>query len=145
NIQWSPDSEKIMAYKIKPGEEHKIYFVESSPSDQLQPKLHSRDYLKPGDQLDFMSPQLFKINTKEHLEIPTNLFNSQYSLSNFKWKEDSGAFTFEYNQRGHQVYRVLKVDSETGEISSLIEETSSTFIDYSGKKFRFDSKDGKEI
>jgi len=29
-IQWSPDNEKIMAYKVRPRGEHKIYFVESS-------------------------------------------------------------------------------------------------------------------
>ncbi|MEP7092904.1 MAG: DPP IV N-terminal domain-containing protein, partial [Flavobacterium sp.] len=60
-MQWSPDSREIMAYKVRPGEEHKIYFVESSPSDQFQPKLQTRDYLKPGDQLPFKSPQLFVV------------------------------------------------------------------------------------
>lgn len=145
NIQWSPDSKKIMAYKVRPGEERKIYFVESSPSDQLQPKLQERNYLKPGDQLVFRSPQLFKISTKEHIPIPTNLFNSQYSLSHFDWRDDSSAFTFEYNERGHQKYRVLKVDAENGHISTLIEESSPTFIDYSGKKYRHNSKDESEI
>lgn len=144
-IQWSPDSEKIMAYKVRPGEEHRIYFVESSPEDQLQPKLQERDYLKPGDQLAFISPQLFKVKTKEHIRIPTDLFSSQYSLSNFDWRDDSRGFTFEYNERGHQKYRVLKVDAWTGEINILIEESSPTFIDYSGKKFRHDTKNGEEI
>lgn len=145
NIQWSPDSKKIIAYKVRPGQEHKIYFVESSPSEQLQPKLQSRDYLKPGDELKFRSPQLFKIATMEHVKIPTDFFDSQYSISNFQWKENSSSFTFEYNQRGHQIYRVLKVDSESGEISILIEESSPTFIDYSGKKFRYDVKGKDEI
>ncbi len=145
NIKWSPDSKKIMAYKVRPGEERKIHFVESSPDDQLQPKLQERHYLKPGDQLAFRSPQLFKVKTKEHIKIPTDLFSRQYSLSNFDWRDDSGAFTFEYNERGHQKYRVLKVDAETGEISTLIEESSPTFIDYSGKKYRYDSQDESEI
>ena len=144
-MQWSPDGKKIMAYKVRPGEEHKIYFVESSPQDQIQPKLQHRDYLKPGDMLSFRSPQLFKVASKEHIKVPTDLFDSQYSLTNFDWKDDSSAFTFEYNQRGHQVYRVLKVDAETGKVRSLIEETSSTFIDYSGKKYRYDTKKGEEI
>src|SRR5690349_9397161 len=48
-MQWSPDSKKLMAYKVVPGEKHLIYFVESSPKDQLQPKLCTREYLKPGD------------------------------------------------------------------------------------------------
>ena len=145
NIHWSPDGKKIMAYKLRPGEEHKIYFVESSPEEQLQPKLQSRNYLKPGDELAFRSPQLFKVDTREHISIPTNLFDSQYSLSNFRWNEDSRAFTLEYNQRGHQVYRVLQVDAETGKVRTLIEESSPTFIDYSGKKFRYDTQGGDII
>ncbi|WNH11873.1 DPP IV N-terminal domain-containing protein [Thalassobellus suaedae] len=144
-IKWSPDSKKIMAYKVKPGEDHKIYFIESSPKDQLQPKLQTRDYLKPGDELPFKSPQLFLIDSKEHIKIPTDEFSSQYAISRIDWRADSRAFTFEYNQRGHQAYKVINVNAETGKLSVLINETSKTFIDYSSKKFRYDIEDGKQI
>ncbi len=48
-VQWSPDSKKVVSNKIRPNQKHLIYFVRSSPEDQLQPKLESREYLKPGD------------------------------------------------------------------------------------------------
>tara|TARA_R110002051_G_scaffold185927_1_gene255300 strand:+ start:2257 stop:4491 length:2235 start_codon:yes stop_codon:yes gene_type:complete len=144
-IKWSPDGKKIMAYKVKPGEENKIYFVESSPKDQFQPKLLSRDYLKPGDELPFKSPQLFIVESRKHINIPTTEFNSQYNISNSNWREDSRAFTFEYNQRGHQSYKVIEVNAETGKVNILINETSTTFIDYSSKKYRYDIDDGNEI
>src|SRR5690606_21193300 len=54
-------------------------------------------------------------------------------------------FTFEYNQRGHQVYRVLKVDASTGQVAAIVEENSPTFFDYYGKKFRYDLKNGDII
>lgn len=133
HLLWSPDSKKIMAYKVKPGAEHKIYFVESSPEDQLQPKLEERNYLKPGDELDFKSPQVFNVEKKNHIPVATALFDAQYSINNFKWTDDSSSLTFEYNQRGHQVYRVLNVNAETGNVQAIIDETSPTFIDYSGK------------
>ena len=145
DIMWSPDSEKILAYKVKPGQEHKIYLIESSPKNQLQPILHDRNYLKPGDELQFKSPQLFHVEDKRHIIIPTDLFNSQYSLGNFQWLKNSSAFTFEYNQRGHQVYRIISVDAETGKPRAVINETSPTFIDYSGKKFRYDLPETSEI
>ncbi len=53
-------------------------------------------------------------------------------------------FTFEYNERGHQTYRVLKVDAPTGNVSVVIEEKSKTFIDYSSKRFRYDLMDGSQ-
>ncbi|WP_111309922.1 DPP IV N-terminal domain-containing protein [Confluentibacter sediminis] len=144
-IKWSPDGKKIMAYKVRPGEDHKIYFVESSPKEQLQPILQSRDYLKPGDELPFRSPQLFIVDAKQHIQIPTDEFNSQYDISKIEWRADSRAFTFEYNQRGHQAFKVIEVNAETGKINVLINETSNTFIDYSSKKYRYDIEDGKQI
>lgn len=144
-MQWSPNSKVIMAYKVRPGEEHKIYFVESSPADQFQPKLQSRDYLKPGDQLPFKSPQLFVVASKKQIPVAVDLFQEQYDLSGIEWKDDSSAFTFEYNQRGHQVYRVLEVNATTGKVKAIIEETSPTFVAYSGKRYRYDIKKSNEI
>ncbi|WP_163396527.1 S9 family peptidase [Flavobacterium limi] len=144
-LQWSPDNKKIMAYKIRPGEEHKIYFVESSPADQFQPKLQTREYLKPGDQLPFKSLQLFDVASKKQIAVPTDLFQQQYDLSEIEWKDDSSVFTFEYNQRGHQVYRVLEVNATTGKVRAVIEETSPTFVEYSGKRFRHNIKKNNEI
>ncbi|MGJ5641318.1 DPP IV N-terminal domain-containing protein [Formosa sp. S-31] len=145
HIKWSPDGKKIMAYKVRPGEDHKIYFVESSPSDQFQPKLQSRDYLKPGDQLPFKSPQLFLVESQKHIPVSTQEFNSQYGLSKIDWRADSRAFTFEYNERGHQNYKVIEVDGNTGKVNVLIHESSPTFIDYSSKKYRYDIADGNSI
>lgn len=144
-IKWSPDGKKIMAYKVRPGDDRKIYFVESSPEDQFQPKLQSRDYLKPGDELPFKSPQLFLVDAKKHIPIPTDEFSHQFRLNSIEWREDSRAFTFEYNQRGHQAYKVIEVDATTGNVKVLVSETSDTFIDYSSKKYRYDVADGKEI
>ncbi|WP_255416724.1 DPP IV N-terminal domain-containing protein [Flavobacterium sp. 81] len=144
-LQWSPNSKEIMAYKVRPGEDHKIYFVESSPADQFQPKLQTRDYLKPGDQLPFKSPQLFAVASKKQISVATDLFQEQYELSGIEWKDDSSAFTFEFNQRGHQVYRVLEVNATTGKVKVIIEETSPTFVDYSGKRYRYDLKKAMKL
>ena len=144
-IKWSPDGKKIMAYKVRPGDERKIYFVESTPEDQFQPKLQSRDYLKPGDEVPFKSPQLFLVHEKKHIQVPTDEFSHQFGLNNLVWREDSSAFTFEYNQRGHQAYKVIAVDATTGTVKVLVNEVSKTFIDYSSKKYRYDIEDGKEI
>ncbi|MCP1381603.1 S9 family peptidase [Runella salmonicolor] len=149
-IQWSPDSKKLVTNKVRPGQKHLIYFVRSSPEDQLQPKLESRDYLKPGDVVTVRRPQLFLIDDKKHLSIDDALFSQQYSISRAVWRKDSRTFTFEYNQRGHQVYRVLEVNATTGVVRALVDEQCKTFFTYSpssnsGKRFRYDVADGKEI
>jgi len=91
-----------------------VHYVESSPADQLQPKHSTRHYAKPGDALDVAQPVLFEIETRKQIIIDNALFPNPYSLSNSSWRKDSHAFTFEYNQRGHQAYRIIEVDAATG-------------------------------
>ncbi len=120
----------------------------------FRPKHSTRDYAKPGDTLDIAQPMLFDVAARKQTVVDNALFPNPYSLSRPVWRKDSPAFTFEYNQRGHQVYRVIEVAASTGAARAVITEESKTFIDYrpllpnprdTGKKFRFDLNDGREI
>src|SRR5262249_2272796 len=130
SIAWSPDSQHLIAYRVRPGYKREVHYVESSPADQLQPKHSTREYAKPGDALDIAQPVLFSVANKKETIVDNSLFPNPYSLSRAAWWKDSRGFTFEYNQRGHQVYRVIEVDATTGRARSLIDEESQTFIDY---------------
>lgn len=66
-VFWSPDSKNLVALRVTPNVQRKIYFVESSPESQRQPILHSRNYLKPGDALPQKQPVLFDIEKKNLL------------------------------------------------------------------------------
>ena len=154
SIAWSPDSKQLAAYRTRPGYRREVHYVESSPADQLQPKHSVREYAKPGDALDIAQPVLFQVDTRKQIDIDNSLFPNPYSLTRPVWWKDSRAFTFEYNQRGHQLYRVIEVDGETGKARALISEQSPTFVDYrplipnprdTGKKVRYELNDGKEI
>lgn len=143
-IYWSPDSKKVASCKIRPVEKRYVYYVESSPNDQLQPKLHKQEYAKPGDELPFRVPCIYEIETNRAIIPNTNLFAHQYSLHGLQWNADSKAITFEYNQRGHQIYRILEFSAETGMVRPLVEETSDKYVNYV-RRFRYDLKDGKHI
>jgi dipeptidyl aminopeptidase/acylaminoacyl peptidase len=144
-IKWSPDSRKLVAYRVKPAEKHMIYYIESSPEDQLQPRHFSYEYQKPGDAVPQKYPQLFDIESKKHIKVDDTQIPNQYSVNDIKWSKDSRYLTFEYNKRGHQVYKVIKVDAVTGGSNIIINETSPTFFNYSGKKYRFDAEETNEI
>ena len=144
-IKWSPNSEFIAVHKFRPSEKRMMRFIESSPEDQLQPKLLEFEYLKPGDALPIKKPFLFSMNRMEGKRIAFGGFMNQYSLTDPVWRKDSRAFTIEYNQRGHQRYSVLQIDAETGELKVLAEENPETFFFYSGKKYRYDVNDGDEM
>jgi dipeptidyl aminopeptidase/acylaminoacyl peptidase len=153
-LVWSPNSKHVAIYRIRPGYRRLIYYVESSPPDQLQPEHSTMVYPKPGDVLALDQPVLFDVAGRTETQIDNTCFPNPYELSDLQWWKDSRAFTFEYNQRGHQVYRVIEVDAATGKARTLIEETSSTFVNYehlvstqydTGKRFRKDLSDGSEI
>src|SRR5215471_5353211 len=154
SINWSPDSKHLIAYRVKPGYRREVHYVESSPTDQLQPKHSAREYSKPGDTVDIARPVLFDAETGKQTIVDESLFPNPYSLSEPRWWKDGRGFTFEYNQRGHQVYRVIEVDAATGKARALISEEPETFFSYrpltgnlreAGTLYRHEIADGKEI
>jgi dipeptidyl aminopeptidase/acylaminoacyl peptidase len=154
SIRWSPDSKRLAVHRVIPGYRRMVPYIESSPMDQLQPRLSEIFYRKPGDVLDVVRPVLFDLDASTQTEIDAALFPNPYSLSQMQWRDDGRAFTFEYNQRGHQVYRIIEVDATTGRARALVSEEPRTFFSYrpangsltdSGTRFRFDVDDGREI
>jgi dipeptidyl aminopeptidase/acylaminoacyl peptidase len=143
-ITWSPDSKKVASCRIRPVEKRYVYYVESSPEDQLQPKLHKQEYAKPGDELMFKVPVIAEVETGRTVIPATDLFAQQYELYGPTWDADSRAVTFEYNQRGHKVYRVLELSAEMGQVRTLVEETSDKYVNYP-RHFRYDLKDGQHL
>lgn len=144
-LYWSPDSEKLVTLRIKKGDDRKIHLIESSPKDQLQPKLHTLSYAKPGDRIAIAKPQLFNVVGERQIPIADQLFSNPWSISKIRWAPDSSRFTFLYNQRGHQVLRIVSVDAMTGEARAIIDEQSKTFIDYAFKQFSHHLDDTNEI
>jgi dipeptidyl-peptidase-4 len=130
---WSPDSTRLVAMKTQRGEERKINMVESSPRDQLQPRLHTLTYAKPGDRLTVSRPHLFDVAARKEISIPDALFPSPWSIDRLRWSPDSTEFSFLYNQRGHQELRLVGVDARSGAARAIIDEQSRTFIDYAHK------------
>jgi len=145
NMQWAPDSLKLAVFRTKAGYKREVHFIQSSPEDQLQPKHSSILYNKPGDVIDINMPVLFRIDTRKQIAIDNDLFAVPFINEQIRWWRDSRAFTFEYNQRGHQVYRIIEVDAETGKARALINEETKTFFCYSSKRYRYDLSDGNEI
>lgn len=153
-IVWSPDSKHLVAYRIKPGYRRLVHYVESSPPTQLQPEYSAMVYPKPGDVLAVKQPVLFDVASRREMIVDNATFPNAFDISGVGWWKDSRGFTFEYNQRGHQVYRVIEVDANSGAARALISEESKTFIDYrplvmdqfdTGKTYRHDIGDGSEI
>jgi dipeptidyl aminopeptidase/acylaminoacyl peptidase len=132
-FDWSPDGSRFVAMKVRPAQRRELVLVESSPKDQLQPKVHRHPYPKPGDRIAHPRPHLFDVAARRAIPIADELFPNPWDLTHLRWAPDSSRFAFLYNERGHQLLRVISVDARSGAASTLIEETSAGFIDYSQK------------
>lgn len=132
---WSPDSKRLVALRKGRVETRKVTLVESSPKDQLQPKVHTMNYAKPGDALDVTKPRLFDVEKANEIPLDDELFKNPWSNTEFRWSADGKEFLFLFNQRGHQVLRLVGIDGETGKARAVIDEVSKTFVDYAHKTF----------
>jgi dipeptidyl aminopeptidase/acylaminoacyl peptidase len=134
-VDWSPDYSRLVAMRTKKGDERKVNIVESSPRDQLQPRLITLNYAKSGDRLPVSKPHLFDANAKKEIAVSDELFASPWSINPLRWDDDGKTFTFTYNQRGHQALRMIEVNAETGKVRAIINEESKTFVDYNHKQY----------
>ncbi|HSJ23750.1 MAG TPA: DPP IV N-terminal domain-containing protein [Longimicrobiales bacterium] len=153
-ITWSPDSRRLAMYHVVPGERRLVHYINPAPPDQLQPTHFTRLYPKPGDLIDRERPVIVEVETGRVMVVDTTLIPNPYRLTNLSWRRDGKAITFEYNERGHQRYRVVEVDAGSGAARAIIDEVAETFINYpaatgdhrsSGSYFRRDVNDGHEI
>ena len=143
-VLWSPDSRKIAGFRKQVLKERQILLRMSRPENQVQPEYRWLDYAKPGDVLPQMTPALFDVATASQIPFRTDAYANQYFLEPGQWSPDSRYFTFEYNQRGHQLYQLIAVDAETGRNSILAEEKTDTFV-YYYDLWRYYFEDGRRI
>ena len=143
-IYLSPDKQHVVAWQYTPEQEHLVHLIESSPEDQLQPKIKSIQYLKPGDRVRVDRPRMFDL--KQRIEIPTDdtLFKNPFDLRNIGWDKSGDVYRFIFNERGHKHLRVIEMSTD-GHVQALLEESSSTFIDYSNKLYWHVSEDSREL
>jgi len=131
DVRWSSNSNYVVAFQTKVVPDRAVYIIDSSPSDQLQPKLESYPYRKPGDELPTQTVHLFSLSDIQEIPVSHQLFDNQWSLGFHGWSDSGDRFYLHYNERGHRTIRVLEVTAADGAVRIIIDETSETFIHYS--------------
>jgi hypothetical protein len=95
-------------------------------------------------------PVLFNVETGRRIVVPSDLSPTLTPLTDLFWREDSRAFTFEYNQRGHASTGSSRVDGRPACPGSDFRGAGTFFNTYaaatgpkdSGTYFRRDVNDG---
>jgi len=130
----SPDGQHAVVWQYIPEQEHRVTLVESSPTDQIQPKLKTIQYLKPGDRVQIDRPRLFDLDRRSEIPTDDTLFRNPYDMMNVGWDKNGTEYRFIFNERGHQTLRVIGMGRD-GRVRALVEEKSKTFINYAHKLY----------
>ena len=131
DVRWAPNGKHLLSLQTTRVPEPRVQYIESSPKDSLQPVLQSYPYAKPGDPVPLATPRLFSTTDGIEVKLSTEQFSNPFKLQFLKWAEDSSRFWLFYNERAHQNLRVLEVVANSGEVRTVIDELSDTFIHYS--------------
>jgi len=138
-VSWSPDAKAFLVSAAVEVPERIVTIVDSAPSDEPQPKVKTFPYVKPGDTLPKPQLVLFRPGSEEGEVIDPTLFPTPFTRSHeipVTWAPDGTEAYFDYNERGHQRYRILAVNAATGAVRVVVEENAKTFIDYTKKTWR---------
>ncbi|MFN3189013.1 MAG: prolyl oligopeptidase family serine peptidase [Aureliella sp.] len=132
-FHYSPDRRFALGFQSTKVETRRIPLVESSPDDQLQPKLKWLDYTKPGDELSQKTLWVFDLEKGLANPVKESSFDDAWSIRFQRWSPDGDLAYVLYNRRGHQQLALRAIDPLTGQIKDIVNETSESFVDYSQK------------
>jgi dipeptidyl-peptidase-4 len=125
---WSPDSQKLIAWRIEPGDRKEVHLIRSSPPNGGRATLASRPYPLPGDKLAKYEVNLFDLATRAQTKPEVDRFEHEWLSPDLHWWPGTSRFAYTQDDRGHQRYRAIEVDAAKGTVKNLIDEKSDTFI-----------------
>ncbi|MDF2190474.1 S9 family peptidase [Paraflavitalea sp. CAU 1676] len=127
HLFWSPDSKYAIGYKTDPREQKEVYYVLTSQPNTMRGQLRSQRYAQPGDEFTSYEMYTFNVASKKATKVNTEKYDF-LGAPYIRWRKDNRYFTYEKADRGHQRFRIIEVDSETGNTRNVIDEQTNTFI-----------------
>jgi len=125
----APDGTRVLAFRETVVETRRIALIDSSPSDQVQPRVVWLDYPKPGDPVPQRRPRIVDLELLELLPADDGLWKDSYQITDVHWAPDSSRVHCLYRVRGHQRVVLRAIDAHSGAVTDLVDERSETFLD----------------
>ena len=140
-LAFSPDSSALVAFRLTPGDHKLVYRIESSPPPTPgapdgggvgRAVLQSSVYALPGDKFDSYELNLFPLSSGKQIKPPIDRIDMSADGGDPnpvpRWKGDGFHFLLEKYDRGHQRFRLVEIDTHTGNLRPIIDEKTNTFI-----------------
>jgi dipeptidyl aminopeptidase/acylaminoacyl peptidase len=141
---WSPDSKTIVASRIEPGAPQSVYLIQSTPPEGGRARLRERAYPLPGDKYTAYELWVFDVESRQGAKVDAEPVDF-YGPPKPRWSRDGKSFLFQKTDRGHQRFRVFKVETQTGRTQAILDDKSDTFINTTYDSFIYYTEGNKEI
>ena len=155
NRVWmAPNGRYAIAFRETKPQSHPVILRNTRPKNSIEPTYETIEYPKPGDAIAKPTVVLLDLENATETALSSSFFPSPWSLTQLgsdpwadgvTWSRDSKQAWFVYNQRGHQLLRICRIDVTSKVITSVLDETSKTFIDYQAKFGAWLDKDEKTL
>jgi dipeptidyl aminopeptidase/acylaminoacyl peptidase len=143
---WSPDSKKLVSYRLDRRSARTFTVVQSSPESQLRPIAYTYYYSLPGE-LGLTRAESVVFDVIERTKTPVRAQPSNllyYRGPRFNWYEGGERFTYLYVERGYGMVQLREVDASTGQVRALVEERGEPYVDMYNLMWEI-VEDGREV
>ena len=136
-VFWSPDSSKLLTYRIDSRNSGRFTSLQFVPPDQLRPKTYTYVYPLPGEVLAKAQPIIFEIQSGKRIDVAASIELPFQDGPGFDWFPDSKSFYYDDDERGYKTKELRVVDAATGEQKVLVREHSDTYVDPGETSYHF--------
>jgi dipeptidyl-peptidase-4 len=137
-VFWSPDSTKLLTYRIDSRNSGRFTSLQFVPPDQLRPRAFTYVYPLPGEVLAKAEPIVFDIQSGKRIDVQTAALELPFQDGpGFDWFPDSKSFYYDYDERGYKAKELRVVDAATGEQKVILREQADSYLDPGETFYRF--------
>jgi len=145
-VFWSPDSSKLITYRIDSRNSGRFTSLQFVPPGQLRPRAFTYVYPLPGEVLAKAEPIIFDVQSGKRIDMEAASIELPFQDGpGFDWFPDSKSFRYDCDDRGFKAKEVRLVDASTGEQKILLREQSDTYVDPGETFYRFVEGTGEII
>jgi dipeptidyl-peptidase 4 len=143
-VFWSPDSSRLITYRIDARHAGRFTSLQFVPANQLRPKAFTVVYPLPGEALPKAEPIVFDVRSLKRVDVKTPALDIAFQGGpSFEWFSDNKRFHYDTEDRGWKKVELREVGAETGEQRVLLKEEAEKYVDPGETSFRFLNNDSQ--
>nr|HEV7955170.1 DPP IV N-terminal domain-containing protein [Candidatus Acidoferrales bacterium] len=129
-VFWSPDSRKLVTYRLDSRNAGRFNSLQYVPPDQMRPKAFTYTYPLAGEILPTAQLIIFDVASGKRTDVdaaPLDVY--YYGGPGVTWSKDGKKFQYEWVERGYKSAGLRQVDAATGSVRELMTETAEPRVD----------------